>query len=124
VPTKRRRRAPHHNRFTPYTLWCIANGITGIDLGDVLKLRRDEHMIMVVAPLAEQALAMPRDQLEQFLAAGTRRPFKLRDHHLTALARWCGWAQEADTGKRPSAGARAAGQDRTAPPGRHAVRAF
>jgi hypothetical protein len=94
MPTKRRRRAPTHYRFTPEIIGAILQGITGLDLDQMLRLGRNETLMSAVPPLLEQARALhQRGELEQFLG------FKLRPWHLERLG-GSGWA----AGKRPPAG--------------------
>jgi hypothetical protein len=90
MATKRRKIAARPTRFTPEIIGALAEDVRGIELGEILRIGPKETLMAVCPPLARAALAMPRQELEQFLAAGAPFPenFKLRDHHIANLERW------------------------------------
>ena len=82
------KRTPAHTRLNPEIVGALCEGCTGIELDQMLQLRRGETLASVARPIAIAALAASPERLEAWLGR------RLRGGELQALARWAGEADK------------------------------
>ena len=84
MTTKRVKRTPAHTRLNPEIVGALCEGCTGIELDQMLQLRRGETLASVARPIAIAALAASPERLEAWLGR------RLRSGELQTLQRWAG----------------------------------